>query len=342
MQDGLIDYLCHHNQSPNRLYSYLANSIRLNEKAVPYSFVTAMDTYAGRRLAGDEIFLSDYTARRIGAKVGDLVSVSYFKMKGLKRLETDSIQLKVSAIIPMQEWVKDGTLSADFPGLTDVERCTEWDSDLPIDMDLITDEDEQYWTDYRSTPKAIVPYKSVINDWKTVFGSATAIRVANEEVDFSNIDAAMCGVQMVYPRESGLYGAMNGVDFAGLFLALGFFIIVSALLLMYSPLSEMIWQRRDEMHLFHSLGWSKKHIRGMLYREACPTIMVAVLIGVVAGVIYTCLIMFLLGNVWQGATQTDGFTISVKLLTIIVGIVVSLLLSLCVLWLAVRNGIKNL
>ena len=342
MQDGLIDHLCDNNQNPNRLYSYLANFIRLDEKSVPYSFVTAMDSYEGKTLAADEILLSDYTARRIGAKVGALVSVCYFKMKGLKRLETDSIQLKVSAIIPMQDWVKDGTLSADFPGLTDVERCTEWDSDLPINLDLITDEDEQYWNDYRSTPKAIVPYKSVINDWKTVFGSATGIRVDNDEVDFSGIDAQMCGVQVVLPREAGLYGAMNGVDFAGLFLALGFFIIVSALLLMYSPLSEMYWQRRNEIHVLQSLGWSKKRIQGMLVQEACPTILVAIIIGVVAGVIYTWLIMFLLGNVWQGATQTDGFSVSFNLLTVFVGIVVSLLLSIFVLWLAVRNGIKKL
>ena len=342
MQDGLIDHLCDNNQNPNRLYSYLANFIRLDEKSVPYSFVTAMDSYEGKTLAADEILLSDYTARRIGAKVGALVSVCYFKMKGLKRLETDSIQLKVSAIIPMQDWVKDGTLSADFPGLTDVERCTEWDSDLPINLDLITDEDEQYWNDYRSTPKAIVPYKSVINDWKTVFGSATGIRVDNDEVDFSGIDAQMCGVQVVLPREAGLYGAMNGVDFAGLFLALGFFIIVSALLLMYSPLSEMYWQRRNKIHVLQSLGWSKKRIQGMLVQEACPTILVAIIIGMVSGVIYTWLIMFLLGNVWQGATQTDGFSVSFNLLTVFVGIVVSLLLSIFVLWLAVRNGIKKL
>ena len=341
MQDGLIDHLCNNNQSPNRLYSYLANSIRLGEQSVPYSFVTAMDSYEGRLLAADEILLSDYTAHRIGAKVGELVSVSYFKMKGLKRLETDSIQLRVSAIIPMQDWVKDGTLSADFPGLTDVERCTEWDSDLPINMDLITNEDEQYWTNYRSTPKAIVPYKTVINDWKTVFGSATAVRVDNDEVDFSGIDAQMCGVQVVLPRKAGLYGATNGVDFAGLFLALGFFIILSALLLMYSPLSEMVWQRKNECRLLQSLGWTDKRIRRLLYREACPIILVAVLIGVVAGVIYTYMIMFLLGNIWQGATQTDGFGVSINMLSVLIGIVVSLIMAMCVLWFTIRGVIKK-
>lgn len=341
MPDDLIVFLCTHNQNPNRLYSYLANSIRLDGKSVPYSFVTAMDSYRGEPLADDEIILSDYTARRIGAKVGDAISISYFKMKGLKRLETDSMQLRVSAIIPLQEWVADGTLSAEFPGLTDVERCTEWDSDLPIDMDLITDEDEQYWTDYRSTPKAIVPYNAVINDWKTVFGSATAIRVSNNDVDFSGIDATMCGIQVVHPRETGLYSAMNGVDFAGLFLALGFFIIVSALLLMYSPLSEMYWQRQGETHLLQSLGWSDRRIRTMLYREACPTLLIAVLIGLVVGVLYTWLIMFLLGNVWQGATQTDGFHVSISLYTLVIGIIVSLLMASCVLWWAIKGVVNN-
>ena len=338
MQDGLIDFLCKHHQQPNRLYSYLANTIRLGEKSVPYSFVTAMDSYGGKPLEADDILLSDYTARRIGAKVGDVIHVSYFKMKGLKRLETDSIQLKVSAIIPMQEWLADGTLSAEFPGLTDVERCTEWDSDLPINMELITDEDEEYWTDYRSTPKAIVPYNSVINDWKTVFGSATAVRIQDQQADFSGIDAQMCGIQVVHPREAGIYGAMNGVDFAGLFLALGFFIIVSALLLMYSPLSEMFWQRRHEISLWQALGWPRSRIIGMFWREALPVILVAVLIGIIIGNLYTWLIVFLLGNVWQGATQTDGFSIVTTPQTLLVGFAISMLLSITVLWLALRHA----
>lgn len=328
MQQELVSKLSEQNQRPNRLYSYLANSIRSNDISIPYSFITALDRYVEYDLADDEILLSDYAAERLHAKVGERVTVSYFKMKGLKKLETDSISLRIAAIVPLQDWVDDGHLSADFPGLSDVERCTDWDSDLPIDMNLITDEDEQYWTDYRSTPKALVSYNAVVGDWETVFGTATALRVDDLKPDLSGLDASMFGVQVVHPREAGSFGAMNGVDFAGLFLALGFFIIVSALLLMYSPLSEMYAKRAAEINLLKSLGYSSHRIITLLWSEALPIVLVASLIGVLFGLLYTAVIMYLLGNVWQGATQTDGFGVYVNILTLCIGTLVSLALSI--------------
>lgn len=328
MQQELVSKLSGQNQRPNRLYSYLANSMSLNDISIPYSFVTALDRYGEYDLADDEILLSDYAAHRLHAKVGDRVNVTYYKMKGLKKLETDSVLLRVAAVIPLQDFVDDGHLSADFPGLSDVERCTDWDSDLPIDMKLITDEDEQYWTDYRSTPKALVPYKTVAGDWETVFGTATALRVDDLNPDLSGLHASMFGVQVVHPRESGLFGAMNGVDFSGLFLALGFFIIVSALLLMYSPLSEMYAKRTAEINLLKSLGYSSHRITSLLWREALPIVLIASLIGVLFGLLYTAVIMYLLGNVWQGATQTDGFGVYANMLTLCIGTLVSVALSL--------------
>ena len=328
MQQDLVSKLSEQNKRPNRLYSYLANSIRLNDISIPYSFVTALDRYGEYDLADDEILLSDYAANRLHAKVGDKVCVSYFKMKGLKKLDTDSVSLKVAAVVPLQDLVNDGHLSADFPGLSDVERCTDWDSDLPIDMNLITDEDEQYWTDYRSTPKALISYQAVAKDWETVFGNATALRVDALEPDLTGLDASMFGVQVVHPRETALSGAMNGVDFAGLFLALGFFIIVSALLLMYSPLSEMYAKRVGEINLLKSLGYPSRRITALLWREAFPIVLIASVAGVIFGLLYTAVFMYLLGNVWQGATQTVGLGVYVNMLTLCIGTLVSVALSL--------------
>lgn len=71
---------------------------------------------------------------------------------------------------------------------------------------------------------------------------------------------------------SGIYAARNGVDFAGLFLALGFFIIVSAVLLMLNPLSEMFYRRRHEIALLRSMGYTRKRIKGMLWMESVPVV----------------------------------------------------------------------
>ena len=151
LQSSVVDYIEHENNHVNPLFTYLANGIRLGDASVPYSFVTAIKEFDGHTLQNDELILSDYTAQRLHASVGDRVTVSYYVSKGLKDLKTDSVSLQVRSIVPLSQLVEDGRLSAEFPGLSDVERCTDWDSDLPLDMTLISDEDEEYWNLYRST-----------------------------------------------------------------------------------------------------------------------------------------------------------------------------------------------
>lgn len=341
LQEQVVETICRDNEAPNRLFSYLANTIESEKSSIPYSFVTAMTRYKDQDLRKDEILLSDYAANRLHAQVGDTIRIGYYISKGLKTLDTAEVRLCVGRIIPISEWMEDGSLSADFPGLSNVERCTDWDSDLPIDMDLITDEDERYWDLYRSTPKAIVAYDAVAGDWGNAYGNATAIRVANLKPVLSNLRSDLFGIQLIHPREASLYAARNGVDFSGLFLALGFFIIVSALLLMLNPLSEMFYQRRYEIELLKSLGYTRKRIVRILWMESVPVVLVASVIGIAVGLLYTGLIMWLLGNVWKGATQTDGFRVYPNLLTVLIGTLVSIGLSLGLLWRTVVRALKE-
>ena len=341
LQDEVVETICKNNRAPNRLFSYLANSIERGDASIPYSFVTALDDYRGETLQKDEIILSDYSAKRIQAQTDDLILVSYFTSKDLKTLHTDSVRLRVKKIVPLGEILADRTLSADFPGLSDVERCTDWDSDIPINMDLITDEDEQYWEHYKSAPKAILAYNAIADDWGNAFGNATAIRVANATPDLSELRAEMFGIQWIYPREVGLSAAKNGVDFSGLFLALGCFIIISAFLLMIVPLSEMLFQRKQEIALLKALGYTQKRISRILWRETAPVVLLSSVLGVAAGIIYTFLIMWLLGSVWKGATHTEGFSVYPDFITLTVGTVIGIGLSLWILRITIGRNLKE-
>jgi len=217
-----VQLIRNRHEATNRLFSYLVNSIEKEQELVPYSFVTAADHYRNKPLPAGEMILSDYAAKRLQAKVNDTLRLTYFTSSDLKTLHTDTIELKVKEIVPLAELMADPTLSAEFPGLSDVERCTDWDSDLPIDMDLITDEDEAYWELYRNTPKAIISYTDIETGWSNSFGTATAIRITEPEPDLNDLTSSMFGLQLIHPREAGLTAARNGVDFSGLFLALGF------------------------------------------------------------------------------------------------------------------------
>ncbi|GHU78392.1 hypothetical protein FACS1894145_0180 [Bacteroidia bacterium] len=354
IQGDAVQMLYENHPNANRLFSYLVNSIgkgvarNAPTPSIPYSFVTAADQYKGRILQDDEIILSDYAAKRIGAKLNDSIRLTYYVSKDLKTLSVDTLYGRVGQIVPLSELVADKTLSANFPGLSDVEKCTDWDSDLPIDMSLITKEDEDYWALYRTTPKILIPYSAVYEKWGNAYGNATAIRIPIVETRLiaslhdENLTPAMFGIQIIQPKEAGLNAARNGVDFSSLFLSLGFFIILSAVLLMLVPLSEMIYVRRKEIALYSALGYTKKRIVGMLWRESAPVVFVASLIGIVVGLLYTWLILILLGSLWKGATHTGGFVLFPSAGTVLSGFIAGVAIALILLRISLKFQVSGL
>ena len=339
LEDAVVEALLTRHPDGNPLCSYLANSIATAKTDIPYSFVTAVKEQEGNTLQDDEMLLSDYAARRLDVKVGDEVDVSYYVSHDLKHLQTDSVKLRVAGIVPISRWVADSTLSAQFPGMTGVQRCSDWNSDLPLDMSRIQDEDERYWEMYRSVPKALLPYRLMSERWKNAYGTTTAIRF-HEKPDLSVLQPGMFGIQLLSPRQAGLAAASKSIDFSSLFLALGFFIILSAILLMVNPLSEMYEERKSEFHLLQALGFKQSRIQRMLFREAMPVVVGASLIGVLVGLAYTSLILWLLGSVWSGVTGTNGFHLYINW-TLALAFALALALALAAPLLLSRGEEKN-
>ena len=337
---AIVEKLSTLNSPLSTLYfSYFVNELVAGSDTIPYSFVTAVNEWQGEPLSGHDMILSDYAAQRLHVREGDSIRMSYFITKHLKNLDTRAQTLRVKQIVPLSAFMHDSLLKANFPGLTHVEKCTDWDSDLPIDMSSVHPEDEVFWDTYRQTPKAVVSYDAVISDWNNAFGSATAMRFSSmPELRLSPADA---DVQLFHPRAQGLKGANGGVDFASLFLSLGFFIILAAVLLLKNPLVEMFTQRMDEIQIYRQLGFKNRRIGLILLWEAFAVILFALPWGVIAGVAYSCLTLWLLGNVWSGATHTDGFALHVHSLSIIIGFVGAMLISALVLWFVIRKLLRQ-
>lgn len=335
---GVVDKLSSACEDSDRLFSYLVNSIEKAGSSIPYSFATALDSWHGTPLEG--AILSDYAAKRLGAGKGDEVKVTYWVADELKNLTEKSLSLPVQDIVPLGDLVADGHLSADFPGLSDSQRCSDWESDLPIDMSRITDQDEDYWATYKSTPKILLPYNKMREEWSDTWGDATQIRTSSSSGVIEVIDANDFSISSFQPLDNALDSATSGVDFGGLFLALGCFILIAALLLMYSPLGEMFSLRKDEFALLRSVGYPDKTISRILYREALPAVGTGALSGVITAVLYAGGVIFLLGNIWSGATHTDGFTLHPRLTAIIIGIISSLVLAFAVIWFSIRKSLS--
>jgi putative ABC transport system permease protein len=340
IQNKVVETLCKQDSASNRIYAYLANSLRKNNNSIPYSFITAVDYFKGQPVNPNEIILSDYAARRLNVRLNDTVSVSYFVSRQFKTLVVDSVFLKVGKIVPLEDLQADNSLQAEFPGLSNVERCTDWNSDLPINMNLITDEDEDYWRKYKNTPKAIVPYSTLAPRWENAYGSATALHIRDTN-RLKGLSYEMFDIQVIHPRESGIMAAKLGVDFSGLFLSLGFFIIISAIMLMMVPLSEMLFRRRDELNLLKATGFSNKRISRLLWRESAPVVFFSAIGGIAVGLAYTYLVLFLLGSVWKGATHTEGFRVYLHLTTIVTGALSGIILSLVLLYIRIVRASRR-
>lgn len=316
-------------------------SSSLRDGGLWYSFVTATDSWNGQPLQGNEVLLSDYAAERLAVQVGDSLSMDYFVTKGMKSLEERSHSFLVKGILPLVEIQHDSLTMTEFPGLSNVERCADWDSDLPIDMDHIDKEDEAYWYAYHQTPKAIVAYDAVKDDWSTPFGMATGLQDDAAAAKLQLLTPQDLGILVVHPRQMALYAANNGTDFSSLFLALGFFIILSGILLMQNPLAEMFACRRQEIELYATLGYSPRRIYSILCREAGKVVLLASPIGILCGMLYSGLTLFLLSNVWSGATHTEGFSLSVSPFMLLVAWAVGMLLAVATILLSIRSFLKT-
>lgn len=379
----------------NRLFSYLVNSISVvapplavvapplavvapplavasheYSREVPYSFVTAIDSFNGQPLEANQALISDYAARRLNIAVGDSVMMKYYVTTRLKELSQDSIILKVAAVVPLEEFARDSTLSAQFPGLTSVERCTDWDSDLPIDMSKIERIDEDYWDQYGATPKMLVSYQTISPRWSNPWGNATALRsrasrasgaatarggaattrdsAATAEYNtlgngLEMITPTMAGVTESHPYHQARRAASGGVDFASLFLSLAFFIVISALLLAVAPLGAMIDLRKSEIELYSAMGYTRRRIRGLFFREAILMLIVAVAVGAVMGIGYTWIVLRMLEGVWNSAVHTSmNFIISLQWESIMASALATLAIMALVIILTINNILKRL
>ena len=345
LDQNLVSQLNGRFPQTNHLFSYLVNDIAtvatasVASASVPYSFVTAIDRFAGIELTGDDMILTDYAATRLNAKIGDSITLAFFVSAELKALTEESHRFIVREIMPLQAFLDDGRLSAEYPGLYDVDSCNDWDSDLPIDMERIEKEDEDYWDLYRTTPKALIAYSKAASLWANNYGVATAMRIAGEDKIALDeiISPADAGIAVVSPRDAGLTAAMEGIDFTTLFLSLAFFVIAAALLLAIIPLGGMLHDRGTEMKLLQALGYNEKRINKILISEIALMTVIATLTGMFTAVMYNRLVLFALENIWKGAVHTENIMASIKALSLILGAFSSLVVCFATVWLALRR-----
>src|SRR5262249_13414885 len=126
------------------VFSYLANSIRVGTREIPYSVVTALGGPPAP-VEADEITLNQWADRELPAKLGDTVSLEYYVWKSDGRLHTESAQFRLAQVVPLEGPAADASLTPDYPGITESESLRDWDPPFPLDMKRVRPSDEEYW-----------------------------------------------------------------------------------------------------------------------------------------------------------------------------------------------------
>ncbi|MEX1130331.1 MAG: ABC transporter permease, partial [Vicinamibacterales bacterium] len=319
------------------VFTYLANTMRVGDREVPYSLVTATDLRALRepRAPSPElrtpdppsrtpIVLNDWAARELSAKPGDPLEMEYYLWDANAGLTTHKAAFTVEGIVPIAGFAADRQLAPEYPGITGAESLAEWDPPFPLDLSRVRDQDEQYWDDYRATPKAFITYERGRELWQTRYGGATSLRFdvpagADAAALTQDLRRALgaavrpeaLGVSVQPVRRLAAAASVGATDFGLYFTYFSFFIVVSALLLAILFFRLGVEQRLKQIGIMRAAGFPIATVRRLLLLEAVALAAVGGVIGVAGAIAYGQVIMYGLRTWWVGAVGTTALALHV-------------------------------
>jgi putative ABC transport system permease protein len=338
------------------VFTYLANTIRAGDREIPYSLVTATNfdrlTTAVRtpRSPNDpnDIVLTEWAARDLRVVPGDRVSLEYYLWTDGGQLVTRSADFRFAAVVPTGAGSRD--LVPTFPGMSDAPSLEDWDPPFPIDLSRIRPVDEQYWDDYRTTPKAFVAYEAGRDLWRSRYGAMTSIRVPAADADAAareraalagrlrdSVDPLALGLMVRAVRAEGTSASRGATDFGQYFVYFSFFLVVSALLLVSLFFKLGIEQRAREIGLLRAVGFDTAAVRRLFLGEGLVLASLGSALGLLGAVGYAWLIMTALGTWWVDAVGTTALSLHVSATSLVAGAAGGLLATVVCIWWTLRS-----
>jgi putative ABC transport system permease protein len=298
--------------SAHPVFSYLANSIRIGDREIPYSLVAAID----QPWKPDSIYLNDWAAKDLGAKTGDPVTLDYYYWEPSGSLITRTAAFHVAGILPMSGLAVDRDLTPEYPGITEAPSMSGWDPPFPIDLKRVRPRDEDYWKKYRTAPKAFIALEAGQKLWASRFGKMTSIRIdgTSGAAEFSKqlrarLDPEPLGMAVFAPRAQALASAQGSTDFGQYFTYFSFFLVVSALLLAGLFFQLGIEQRLREIGTLRAVGFAAARVRRLFVAEGFVLAIAGTILGTMGAVGYAAFLLYGLKTWWRGAVGTDLLTL---------------------------------
>jgi ABC-type antimicrobial peptide transport system permease subunit len=350
--------------------TYLANTIAIGDGAtlrkIPYSTITGVDSLPGIgplldeasnpiQLGEDEIVLNRWAADDLNAQIGDTITVTYYEPEsshGQLREHAPPPRFKLRSIVELKTPggepmpAADPKLTPEMPGVTDQASINDWD--LPFELvETIRRQDEDYWDEYRTTPKAFVPFETAKRLWASRWGTISLLRIATgetasaaaiEERLLGELDPASLGLTFQPVKAQGLAAASGTTPFDFLFLGFSFFLMASAVMLIALLFQLGVEQRAKELGTLAAVGVDRRRIGRLLGREGLLVAALGATVGVAAGIVYAWLMIKGLTTWWVSAIGTPFLELHATPRSILLGWIIGVLVS----WLAILWSIRRL
>lgn len=323
------------------VFTYLANAIRIGNREVPYSVVTAID----QPWPDDAIYLNDWTAKDLAAKPGEQVTLEYYYWEPSGSLATRTASFTLKGVLPMTGIAVDRDLTPDYPGITEADTIGDWDPPFPVDLKRVRPRDEDYWKKYRTSPKAFLSLAAGQKLWGSRFGHATSIRIegTSDAAAFSSrlraaLDPAQLGMAVYSPRAQALGAAQGSTDFGEYFTYFSFFLVVSALLLTGLFFQLGIEQRLREIGTLRAVGFPAARVRRLFVAEGFLLSLAGAALGTIGAVAYASFLLYGLRTWWRGAVGTGLLTLHVSPGSLFGGAIAGMIVA----WLCVLATLRSL
>lgn len=315
------------------------------------------------------LYLNTWAEDDLGAHIGDSLEVLYRVPARDGSYVTRTLVRTLQATVDLAGPALDPGLVPDFEGITNADTISEWDPPFPIDQARVTKRDDEYWTGYRATPKAFVSLNTMRRIWTEGAGGGwvTSVRAAPplyrlfrplrgtplypllESSYLAAFDKLLVPrvLERLSPQDAALAfrpvrreavaAASGSTDFAGLFLAMSFFLVASGAGLAGMLMRLSVERRAAEMGALLAGGFQSARAGRLLFAEGAVLALVGAAAGVPLGVRYAHGIIGALRTWWLGAVGTSALWVHVTPAALAVGFVAGLVAGLVAVWWGVRR-----
>jgi ABC-type antimicrobial peptide transport system permease subunit len=341
---------------------YLADSLQSGDQEMAYAVIAAVDPKMaapnGRftppgidGLGDDDILLTEWQGSPLPPISGIReIHLRYYGPEGTDKLQKPGNPLRVSGWLPLKDDADDPDLTPEFPGITDQTSLANWDPPpaLHYDNRRVKPADEDYWKEYRATPKAYVSLALGQRLWGSRFGRLTSLRLAPSDGGLSEAtERVRAGLlERLRPEQGGLVfeavrtraleASGGGTDFGGLFLGFSLFLIVAALLLVGLLFRLNLDRRGTEIGLLLAAGFRQGTVRRLLLAEGSLLAVGGGLAGLAGAVAYAAGLLALLRAWWPGALEQTFLSLHVTTESFLIGFGAAWLVSVLTIWWALR------